>query len=69
MEMGKLYSVGDAAAFLGGISKYTVQAWLSSGKLRRTKVGSRTMIRESELQRVMEDGGKSPGRTRTQVGR
>jgi excisionase family DNA binding protein len=56
----KLYSVADAAAFLGGLSKYTIHAWLSSGKLRRTKVGSRTMIRESELQRVIEDGGKSP---------
>jgi hypothetical protein len=26
----------------------------------RAKVGSRTMIRESELARVIEDGGKSP---------
>jgi len=48
----------------GGLSKYTIHAWLSSGKLRRTKVGGRTMIRESELQRVVEDGGKSPRRGR-----
>jgi excisionase family DNA binding protein len=68
MEIGKLYSVEEAAARLGGISKYTIQAWLSSGKLRRTKVGSRTMIRESELERVVEDGGKSPGRSRGEVG-
>lgn len=58
----KLYSIEEAAAFLGGLSKFTITAWLSSGKLRRTKVGSRTMIRESELQRVIEDGGKSPAR-------
>jgi len=45
---------------LGGLSKYTIHAWLTYGKLRQTKVGSRTMIRESELQRVIEDGGKSP---------
>jgi excisionase family DNA binding protein len=64
MENGKLYSVEDAAVYLGGLSKYTIHAWLSSGKLRRTKVGSRTMIRESELQRVVEDGGKSPVATR-----
>jgi excisionase family DNA binding protein len=57
--MEQLFSVQQAADRLGGISKYTVQAWLSSGKLRRTKVGGRTMIRESELQRVIEDGGKS----------
>ena len=57
--MERLLTVDEAASALGGISKYTVQAWLSSGKLLRTKVGSRTMIRESELERVVEDGGKS----------
>ena len=57
--MENLLSIEEAARKLGGLSKYTIQAWLSSGKLRRTKVGSRTMIRESELQRVIEDGGKS----------
>jgi excisionase family DNA binding protein len=50
MGSDKLYSVEDAAVFLGGISKWTVHAWLAKGKLRRTKVGSRTMIRESDLQ-------------------
>lgn len=58
-----LLSVEEAARRLGGISKWTVHAWLSKGRLQRTKVGSRTMIRESELQRVIEDGGKSPGRS------
>jgi len=58
-NMDELLSVEEAARRLGGLSKYTIHAWLSSGKLRRTKVGSRTMIRESELQRVIEDGGKS----------
>jgi excisionase family DNA binding protein len=58
--MENLLSVSEAAKRLGGISKYTIHAWLSTGKLRRTKVGSRTMIRESELERVIEDGGKSP---------
>ena len=55
-----LLSVEEAARRLGGLSKYTIHAWLAKGKLQRTKVGSRTMIRESELQRVIEDGGKSP---------
>lgn len=58
--MENLISVEEAAKRLGGISKWTVHAWLSQGKLQRTKVGGRTMIRESELQRVIEDGGKSP---------
>jgi excisionase family DNA binding protein len=55
-----LISVEEAAKRLGGISKWTVHAWLSQGKLQRTKVGGRTMIRESELQKVIDDGGKSP---------
>ena len=60
--MDELLSVDEAARRLGGLSKYTIHAWLSSGKLRRTKVGSRTMIRESELQRVIEDGGNATSR-------
>ena len=58
--MDRLLSIEEAAATLGGISKWTVHAWLSQGRLRRTKVGGRTMIRESELQKVIEEGGKSP---------
>jgi excisionase family DNA binding protein len=60
MELDRLYSVSEAARLLGGISKWTVHAWLSQGKLRRTKVGGRTMIRESELAKVIHEGGKSP---------
>jgi len=59
--MDALLSIEEAARRLGGLSKYTIHAWLSQGKLRRTKVGSRTMIRESELARVCEEGGKSQG--------
>jgi excisionase family DNA binding protein len=35
--MEKLMSVEQAAEKLGGISKWTVHAWLSKGKLRRTR--------------------------------
>lgn len=62
MTLEKLLSVEEAALRLGGLSKYTIHSWLSSGKLRRTKVGSRTMIRESELGRVIQEGGKSTRR-------
>jgi len=67
MEMDLLISVQEAARRLGGISKWTVHAWLSQGRLQRTKVGGRTMIRESELARVIEDGGKSPAPRRDQA--
>ncbi|WP_263382253.1 helix-turn-helix domain-containing protein [Granulicella arctica] len=67
--MDALLSVDEAARRLGGLSKYTIHAWLSSGKLKRTKLGSRTMIRESELVRIANegDGGKSGGRVREQA--
>ena len=55
MTRDSLLSIDEAARQLGGISRWTVAAWLSSGKLRRTKVGRRTMIRESELQKVIQD--------------
>jgi len=69
MSEDRLFSVKAAAAYLGGVSAYTVAAWMSQGGLRRTKVGSRTMIRQSELQRFVAegDGGKSPGRPRPQA--
>jgi excisionase family DNA binding protein len=62
--MEKLLSVEEAAKRLGGLSKWTIHAWLSQGKLLRTKVGGRTMIRESELQKVIVEGGKSHGPNR-----
>jgi excisionase family DNA binding protein len=58
--MEQLLSVEEAARRLGGLSKYTIHAWLSQGRMMRTKVGGRTMIRESELHKVIEEGGKSP---------
>lgn len=60
-----LLSVSEAAKRLGGISRWTVHAWLSQGRLQRTKVGRRTMVRLSELSKVIEDGGKSPGPRRS----
>jgi hypothetical protein len=47
--VGKLHSIESAAEFLGGLSPWTIRAWLSQGKLTRVKVGSRTMLREQEL--------------------
>jgi len=55
MNSDALLSVEEVAKRLGGISKWTIFAWLSQGRMRRTKVGGRTMIRESELQNVIRD--------------
>jgi hypothetical protein len=48
-DNSKLHSIESAGEFLGGLSPWTIRAWLTQGKLRRVKVGSRTMVRESEL--------------------
>jgi excisionase family DNA binding protein len=61
--MDTLLSVEEAARRLGGLSKWTIHAWLAKGRLRRTKVGSRTMIRESELARVIRDESTSEVRS------
>jgi excisionase family DNA binding protein len=53
----RLFSIQDAARYLGGISIWTVRAWLSQGRMNRSKIGARTMIRQSELDKVIRDGG------------
>ncbi|MGD0521155.1 MAG: helix-turn-helix domain-containing protein [Terracidiphilus sp.] len=48
--LSELRSVEETARRLGGVSVWTVYSWLSKGRLRKTKVGSRVMIAESDLQ-------------------
>ena len=64
-DMDDLYSINAAAAKLGGVSPGTIRLWLSQGKLKRTKIGRRTMISETELQRFRNagEGGVSVCRT------
>jgi excisionase family DNA binding protein len=49
-----LLSVEQAAERLGGISRWTVYTWLNQKRIRKTKVGSRVMIAESDLQAFLE---------------
>ena len=65
--METLYSVEDAAKKLGGVSKFTIYAWLSRGMLERTKVGGRTMIRESSLSDLLERGANPKSGPRKQT--
>jgi predicted site-specific integrase-resolvase len=60
--MEQLLSVEQFAARLGGISPMTVHTWLSLGRfgLVRTKIGSRTMLAESELLKVVNASNKAP---------
>jgi excisionase family DNA binding protein len=51
-----LYSVTEAARMLGGVSRFTVYAWMNRGLLERTRVGGRVMVRESSLLKLLEQG-------------
>jgi excisionase family DNA binding protein len=69
MDEDRLFDAKAAAAYLGGLSVYTVHAWLSQGRLRRVKIGARTMVRKSELDRLIAegDGAKGPQQGRKQA--
>lgn len=52
----RLYSIPEAAVVLGGVSEKTVEAWYLKGRLKRTKLGRRVFLRESELKRFISEG-------------
>jgi excisionase family DNA binding protein len=53
-KIEKLYLVNEAAEVVR-VSPWTIWAKLKNGELLRTKVGGRTVIRESELQKLIVD--------------
>jgi excisionase family DNA binding protein len=53
-----LYSVTEAARMLGGVSKFTVYAWMNRGLLERTRVGGRVMVRESSLLKLLQQSSE-----------
>jgi excisionase family DNA binding protein len=53
--MERYYSVPEAARALGGVSPWTLRAWLSQGRLERTKMGRRTMVSESALRKFIRN--------------
>lgn len=48
--MEQLYPVEKAAEMLGGVSKWTIYQWMRQGRLKVTKVGSRNMFTERQLE-------------------
>jgi len=52
--MERLYSVDEAAKVLA-LSHWTLRGWFKTGKLRGARVGTRRVIRESELQKLIVD--------------
>ena len=59
--MDELFSIPEAARRLGGVSVFTIHSWCKNGRLRKTKVGRRTMIAASALQSFLDqcNGNKS----------
>lgn len=55
MELDPLYSIKETARLLGGVSISLVERMLQKGEMRRIKIGRRTMIRATELQKVMRE--------------
>jgi excisionase family DNA binding protein len=52
LDTDRLHSVQSAAALLGGVSVSLIRKWIYTGRLTKVKVGSRTMVRESELREM-----------------
>lgn len=50
MTQIQMLSVEEAAKRLGNVSKWTIYSWMSKGRIRKTKVGSRVMVSERDLQ-------------------
>jgi excisionase family DNA binding protein len=53
-----LIAVPEFCRIVGGLSRWTAYSWLSAGKLKGVKVGSRVMIPQSEIERIVEEGAK-----------
>ena len=56
--MDSLRSIDKAAERLD-VSPYTIRAWIRQGLLASVKLGTRRLVSESEIQRVIQQGIKS----------
>ncbi len=53
-DVDKLYSVEAAAALLS-LSPWTLRAWIAQKKIRSAKLGSRRLIAQSEIKRLIRE--------------
>ena len=52
-KLQKFFSINEAADLLR-VSPWTVKRWFVQGRLRRTKVGKRTVVSKSDLEAFLE---------------
>ena len=55
IELGDLLRIDQAAA-LATVKPSTIRAWLTQGKLRRTKIGRLTRILRQDLETLIRAG-------------
>lgn len=53
------YTIEDAGELLGGLSRNSFYRLNAAGKLRLIKVGGRTLVPHSEIQRLLEGDGRA----------
>jgi excisionase family DNA binding protein len=58
MLVGDLLTTKEAAEMMR-VSHWTVSAWLSQGKLPRTKAGGRTLIAKTDLEAFLRRDSES----------
>jgi len=63
--MDKLISI-DRAAELLSISPWTVRAWITQGKLGSAKLGSRRLVPQSEIEKLISNASIPPLAERTE---
>ena len=54
----KLLKIEHAAELLG-VSPWTIRSWIAQRRIRSAKLGSRRLIHESEIARLIEDGTRT----------
>jgi hypothetical protein len=60
MDPDKLYPVPDAAGELGNVSVWAIYKWFAEGRLKRTKVGTRSMVKGSDMQAFIDSCNAKP---------
>lgn len=53
--MDKLYTVNETADYFK-VTTVTIHNWINEGFLKAHKVGNNVRIKESEIQRLLEEG-------------
>jgi hypothetical protein len=57
-----LLDVEGAARWLGGVSRWSLYAWVNQGRLRKTKVGTRVMFKIRHLEEFVDSCNKAEAR-------